>query len=93
MSIELRNDDGDCLDELVGKGCYVHLERMDEHWFCLLVDDGEQSVMLRVGTADGYRRRVNATVANNEPSDLCLECLFSRAACKCGTSQGREISK
>ncbi len=86
MTIELRNDERGELDELVGKNCYVHLERMDEHWFCLIVEDGERKVMLNVGTPNQHRRKVNATVYEDCESDLCLDCLFSVAACKCGTS-------
>lgn len=72
MSIELR-DDGEAggytyLDELIGENCRVHLERMDQHWFCLIVEDGERRVMINVGTADKYRRKVNARVYANEPS-------------------------
>ena len=56
------------LDELVGENCSVHLERMDEHWFCLIVDDGERRVSVNVGTPTKYRRKVNATVYADEPT-------------------------
>lgn len=64
--IELRSEHGHLMDEVVGKGCYVHLERMDEHWFCLIVEDGERRVMLNIGTSPKYRRKVNATVYADE---------------------------
>ena len=64
--IEVRNDDFQQLDEIVGRGCYVHLERMDEHWFCLIVEDSERRLILKVGTSDKYRRKVNATICSDE---------------------------
>jgi len=66
--IELRPERGAYMDEIVGQNCYVHLERMDDHWFCLIVEDGERRVMLNIGTPDKYRRHVNAKVYANEPS-------------------------
>ena len=56
------------LDELVGSNCSVHLERMAEHWFCLIVEDGERRVMVNVGTPHKYRRKVNAGVYADEPA-------------------------
>lgn len=50
------------LDEIVGENVSVHLERMDEHWYCLIVEDGDRRVSIRVGSPDSYRRKVNATV-------------------------------
>lgn len=61
------------LDELVGKNCTVHLERMDEHWFCLIVEDGERRVMLNVGTHRRYRRKVNAGVYEDVTTDQQIE--------------------
>ena len=83
--IEIRNDDDNLLDEVVGRLCYVHLERMDEHKFCLIVDDGQRRLHITVGTPRKYRRRVNASVYEDAPSDLCMECLFSVTTCKCTT--------
>ncbi len=65
--IEIRNDDCDLLDEVIGRNCSVHLERMDEHWFCLIVEDGTRRLMINVGTPRTYRRRVNATIYADEP--------------------------
>jgi adenylate cyclase class IV len=64
--IEIRNDLRGELDEVVGFGCYVHLERMDRHWFCLIVEDGKRRVMLNVGTRAGHRAK--ATIYADEPA-------------------------
>jgi hypothetical protein len=71
--IELRDEGGKYMDEVVGTNCCVHLERMDEHWFCLIVEDGERRVMLNIGTPDKYRRKVNAFVYADEPADSATE--------------------
>jgi len=68
--IELRAEDepaGKYMDEVIGHNCYVHLERMDEHWFCLIVEGGGRRVMVNIGTAEKYRRKVNAKVYADEP--------------------------
>ena len=44
----------------------MHLERMDEHWFCLVVEDAERRVMVNIGTPTKYRRKVNARVYADE---------------------------
>jgi len=68
--LELRYDDANCLDEVVAHGAYVHLERMAEHWFCLIVDDGKRVVRVNIGTLQRYRRRVKATVYDDSPSEV-----------------------
>ena len=67
--IELRYDERELLDELVGQSCYVHLERMDSHKFCLIVETGGRRVMLSIGTGEKYRRQVNAVVYEDAASD------------------------
>jgi len=44
-AIELRYDEKGRLDELVGKGCNVHLEDLGGHW-CLVVSAPGKRVML-----------------------------------------------
>lgn len=64
--IELRSEHGKLMDEVVGHGCNVHLERMDEHWFALIIEDGERRVILDIATPEKYRRKVNAAVYVDE---------------------------
>jgi hypothetical protein len=66
--IEVRNDDRNLLDELVAVDAHVHLERMADHKWCLIVDDGDRRVMVSIGSPDRYRRVVNARIYANEPS-------------------------
>lgn len=56
------------LDELVGRDCTVHLERLDERCYMLIVEDGERRVHVTLGTADKFRRKVNAKVYEDGPA-------------------------
>ena len=64
--IELRSEDGAYMDEVIGTNCTVHLERMDDHYFCLIIEDDERRVMLNVGSLDKPRHSVEALVYANE---------------------------
>ena len=67
--IELRPDgmSQEHMDEVVGTNCRVHLERMDTHWFCLIIEDAQRRVMLNIGTMFEKRRyRVEAMVYEDE---------------------------
>jgi hypothetical protein len=67
--IILRNDDDGALDEVVATNAYVHLERMDDHWFCLAVEKAGRRVLVNVGAAFGgevRRSEVRAEVYADE---------------------------
>jgi hypothetical protein len=70
--IILRNDDDGALDEVVAEGAYVHLERLDDHKFCLIVEQGGQRVLVDIGAAFGgaaRRSEVTASVIENETDE------------------------
>lgn len=66
--IELRYDDLG-LDELVGTGCTVHLERMDKTYFCLIVENDKRRVYLNISG----RGKVTAGVYADEPAALAQQ--------------------
>lgn len=47
--VEARRDERGELDEIVAFGAYVHLERMADNWFCLIVESPKERVILNVG--------------------------------------------
>lgn len=59
--IETHNAAGE-LDEIHADNCHVQLQRGGEHWFALTIDDGVRRIMLSIGTAENYRRKVNARI-------------------------------
>lgn len=64
-NIEVRNDSNDDLDEIVAANAYVHLERMDGHWFCLIIEQGDRRLLVNVG-AKSPRAKVRATIYADE---------------------------
>lgn len=71
-NIIVRNDEMGELDEIIATGANVHLERMDEHWFCLIIEQGGRRLLVNVGTSDdfvSYRPKVNATIYADETND------------------------
>lgn len=64
MSIIVRNDEENELDEVVAFNAYVHLERMDAHWFCLIIEQDGRRLMLNVGSVK--RGKVKASIYADE---------------------------
>jgi hypothetical protein len=50
------------LDEVCGQNCIVHLERMSDHGFCLIVDDPEAKRQVIVNLWTSKRARIGAFV-------------------------------
>jgi hypothetical protein len=67
-----RYDDKSILDELVASNAAVHLERMEDHKYCLIVEDQKRRVMVSIGTPERNKRKVNAVVYADEPQDAAL---------------------
>lgn len=68
-NIIVRNDETGELDEIIATGANVHLERMDERWFCLIIEQGGRRLLVNVGTPDSDRRKVKATIYADETND------------------------
>jgi hypothetical protein len=66
-NVEVRNDDKGELDEIVAFGAYVHLERMDRNWFCLIVEQGNRRLLVNVGARSG--QACKATIYADEEAE------------------------
>ena len=62
-------DAPESLDEIVVSECTVHLERMDDGWYFLGINDEDGLlIQVRIGTVKGRRKAVTATVYGLENS-------------------------
>lgn len=64
--ISIRHDLRGDLDEVVGFGCYVHLERMNPSWFCLIVSDTDRSLTMSIAASSEALGKVEAAIYSEE---------------------------